>query len=245
VQDPARNLTQAPDDPPRPLEVPELLAAMSEDERAEVEHDPAHRYDPDTGEDLSPAIDRLQHALTDLGVPGHLVARVVRRGRERPSYELVLKPDDQVAALGRASKVLHPREVQARLLDATGHAMRVPKLDDWRPVAELIVRAAEHDDEPDADWRWRLRQYLADSTMDRDEAAKRSEPFLDDAGCPYVHRERFGLFLRRHHALAVTAEDVREGLRGLGFESIEVWWTRDNGRRARTLYWRGPADWDR
>jgi hypothetical protein len=118
-------------------------------------------------------------------VPGHLIDRVVRRGRERPTYELVLKPDRQVATLGTSSKLLNRHEVKARLLDATHHAMRTPKDDPWDRVVELIVRAAEYSDEPDADWRQRLREYLADRlTRDRNEAAKRSEPFEDNASRP-------------------------------------------------------------
>jgi hypothetical protein len=100
----------------------------------------APAFDTITGERLEP-LERLQRALTTFGAPGHLVAGITKRGRQKAAYDLRLA-DGQTVELGDAHAVLTPRTVRARIFDATGEVMDTVKTDDWRPVAQLIAAVA-------------------------------------------------------------------------------------------------------
>jgi hypothetical protein len=218
---------------------------MSDDERSEVEHGAVPRYDPDTGEDLSPA---HRAAATRTHRPPHPRPpdRACRQARQGAPH---LRSRPQT---GRPSGDTGRRQQGASTPRSAGPAARRHRPRNAGPQARRLA-PRRRADRPRRHIQRRADRRLAPAPAgapgrpahrDRDEAARRTEPFEDDAGRPHVHREKFGLYLRRNLALALSPEDVREGLCALGFESAEVWWTHDDGRRARTLYWRGPADWD-
>ena len=71
---------------------PEVEAAL----RAVAEGNGAG-FDPQTGESLTPPLDRLRHAIRALDGAGDRIKRVIKRGLQRAAYDLVLD-DGQVVA---------------------------------------------------------------------------------------------------------------------------------------------------
>lgn len=183
-------------------------------------------------------------------VSGLQVRRLVQRGRDPETARLTLEMSDgTIVKVGTFEKLLSRAQFDRVVAATVGQLTSPCTPAEWKgAVARLVRYATDVTETPDEtlasrvdDW---LDQYAAEARSDRDGAAKRREPFLDET--LHVHAEHFTRWLKREYSEQIPAIDVRGALADLGYEPVRIQWTTTTGRgktktRKQARYMRAPT----
>ncbi|MCX5673837.1 MAG: hypothetical protein NTX87_02415 [Planctomycetota bacterium] len=192
--------------------------------------------------------DPLEVLRQALGLP---VLKVVKRGHPGGSFELHLAGGAYVD-LGAAAQVLRPDAVRAAVADCTGKVLRSFKGQQWAPIAQAVLDAAQvvavgTDEEETREWlcellRGRTRIDLKDA--DDDAVIFARESFLDKGtgkACIYLPDLISFVTLCLHRQ--VSAKELPLRLSRLGF-TPERFQRRVKGRLFKRRLWVSPGPWE-
>lgn len=196
------------------------------------------RYDEQTGE-ARPLLDLIRSKLADergeLPADRQLV-RVVKRGRERPSYELHLANGEYAGPL-TAAQLLKPANVREAMLVAASRA--VPPVGtsaaDWTRVAEWIDEAAEvadtvRESEETREWLASFLEVEDPRRVPLDDAARLArqlrdgprDTFRGDDERLYLKLSPLSRHVRIHLGAKTTQQDLTARLTRLGFKGEQL-----------------------
>jgi hypothetical protein len=190
-------------------------------------------------EDLRAAT--LAAFATLLGLPP--LARLGQRGRdpETARYTLTLA-DGRDVRIGTI-RVLWSQTELARVLAVTvGCVPPVIDRDGWRnAIAALVANAVEVDEAPGERFEDTVREWLLvyaeHAGGDREGAAPRGLPFCD-GGLLHVAASGLARFVRREFSEQVKLTELRQALADLGAERCNISYTKRDGNRSSTSYYR-------
>ncbi|HZJ09409.1 MAG TPA: hypothetical protein VFD39_06935, partial [Trueperaceae bacterium] len=196
------------------------------------------RYDEQTGKPR-PLLDLIRSKLADdrgeLPVDRKLM-QIVKRGRERPSYELHLANGEYAGPL-TAAQLLKPGNVRAAMLVAAGRA--VPPVGtreaDWTRVAEWIDEAAEiadtvRESEETREWLASFLEIEDPAIVPTDDASRLArqlrdgprDTFRDPDGRVYLKLTPLSPHVRIHLGAKTTQHDLTNRLTRLGFKGEQL-----------------------
>lgn len=164
--------------------------------------------------------------------------RLVQRGRERDSATYVMElTDGRHIKLGGIDRLWSQAELSKTLAVVTNKVLKRLKTGDWQDMMALLIGAAtDVDERPEETRAAQIREWIdmylpATPNVDRDQAATKRLPFLEDDRL-HIHPQELAQFIRRELGEIVSLADVRGMLVDAGYEPLKIGFNR-NGERAR------------
>jgi hypothetical protein len=174
------------------------------------------------------------------------IRRLVQEGRDRATARYTIELDNgQRVRVGTIDNLWSQAELGKVVLVTLGINLQVVKASDWRPIiGALIVDATDVEEAADERYEETVREWIARyaSRATNDRAAAAHGDAFHDNGDTYLTANELARYVRRNYSETVKLVELRQALKDLGFERVNVSYDKpsSNGHRTRssTSYYR-------